>query len=107
MSQQAILDALMTVLDEDHAVGVIEHRRVTIKKPLTVFAAKLLAKRFAEWGDANEAAELMIERAWQGFQASWVKDRRPAKPRNAGELARMQLAAMRTDDATGPETRHH
>lgn len=77
MSQQAILDALLSVLDEEHAIGVIEHRRVTIKKPLTVMAAKLLAKRFAEWGNANEAAELMIERAWQGFSASWIRDRRP------------------------------
>jgi hypothetical protein len=107
MSQQAILDALLSVLDEEHAIGVIEHRRVTIKKPLTVMAAKLLAKRFAEWGNANEAAEIMIERTWRGFESGWIKDRRPMKPRNAGELARMQLAAMRTDDATGTETGHH
>jgi hypothetical protein len=72
----AILDALMTVLDAEHAQAVVEHRRVTIKKPLTEYAAKLLAKKFASWGDANEAADIMIERAWQGFDSSWIRDRR-------------------------------
>lgn len=72
-----ILQNLMTVLDEDHAKAVVEHRAVTIRKKLTPFAAKLLAKRLSEWGDANEAAEIMIERCWQGFQASWVRDRTP------------------------------
>lgn len=70
-----ILENLMTVLDEEHARAVVEHRRTTIKKPLTAFGAKLLAKRLAEWGDPNEAAEIMIERCWQGFQIAWVKDR--------------------------------
>ena len=70
-----ILANLMSVLDEEHARAVIEYRRATVKKPLTAFAAKLLAKRFAEWGNPNEAAEIMIEKCWQGFQASWVKDR--------------------------------
>lgn len=74
--QRAILDALMAGLDEDHAIAVMEHRRVTIKKPLTPFAAKLLAKRFAEWGNPNEAAEIMIEKTWQGFNVEWVRDRR-------------------------------
>lgn len=76
MSQQAILDALMASLDEDHALAVLEHRRVTVKKPLTTFAAKLLARRFSEWGDANAAAEIMIEKCWQGFDPTWVRDRR-------------------------------
>jgi hypothetical protein len=75
-----IVSALCTVLDAEHAEAVIDHRRVTIKKPLSVFAAKLLAKRLAEWGDANEAAEIMIERVWQGFDKSWVKDRRSSTP---------------------------
>lgn len=79
MSQQSLLDALMPTLDEDHALAVIDHRRVTIKKPLTTFAARLLAKRFAAWGDPNEAAEIMIEKCWQGFDPSWVRDRRPGQ----------------------------
>lgn len=71
-----IMDELCLVLDAEHAEAIMEHRRVTIKKPLTKMAAKLLAKRLAEWGDANDAAEIMIERAWQGFDKSWIKDRR-------------------------------
>ena len=79
---QAILDALLTVLDEEHALGVIEHRRVTIKKPLTAYGASRLAKKLAEWGDANEAADIMIDRCWQGFECEWVRDRRrPVKTR--------------------------
>lgn len=72
-----VIDELCAVLDMEHAEAVMEHRRVTIKKPLTKMAAKLLAKRFAEWPDPNEAAEIMIEKAWQGFERAWVKDRRP------------------------------
>lgn len=96
MSQQAIVDALLTTLDEDHALAVVEHRRVTIKKPLTAFAAKLLAKRLAEWGDANEAAEIMIERAWQGFDVSWVRDRsqRTSGRRNFVDVAMDRLKAI-------------
>jgi hypothetical protein len=75
----AILHELLRVLDEDRALAVIDHRKVTIKKPLTVHAAKLLAKRLAAWGDANAAADLMIERCWQGFDASWVRDRSPPR----------------------------
>lgn len=89
-----IIDALMTVLDEDHAVAVMEHRRITIKKPLTSFGAKLLAKSLAKWGDANDAAEIMIERAWQGFDPSWVKDRRAPMPiQEASERFRKLFAA--------------
>lgn len=76
MSKQ-VVEKLMSVLDEEHALAVVEHRKVTIKKPLTVFAASLLAKRFAEWGNPNEAAEIMIEKVWQGFDRKWVKDRGP------------------------------
>lgn len=87
------VEALCAVLDLEHAEAVVEHRRVTIKKPLTVFAAKLLAKRLAEWGDANEAAEIMIERAWQGFDKAWVRDR---VMQRAGTGNGMMDALMRT-----------
>jgi hypothetical protein len=96
---QAILNELMRALDEDHAHAVIEHRRVTIKKPLTVHAAKLLAKRLSEWGDANEAADLMIERCWQGFDASWVRDRRR---RNNGRRNHIDAALDAMRDENGP-----
>lgn len=70
-----VLTNLLAVLDDEHARAVIEHRRVTMKKPLTAFGAKLLAKHLAAWGNAAEAAEIMIERCWQGFDPTWVKGR--------------------------------
>lgn len=82
----AIVDALMAVLDEEHAKAVVEHRRVTIKKPLTEYAAKLLAKKLKAWGDANAAADIMIERCWQGFEVEWAMrtNRRPQSIVSAG-----------------------
>ncbi|TGR82328.1 hypothetical protein EN866_34860 [Mesorhizobium sp. M2D.F.Ca.ET.223.01.1.1] len=95
---QAILDELLRVLDEDHAHAVIEHRRVTIRKPLTAYGAKRLASKFAAWGDANEAADIMIDRLWQGFECEWVKDRRrPQGRRNHIDAA---LDAMK--ETNGP-----
>lgn len=69
-----VIDALMTVLDEDRANAVIEHRKA-LRKPLTKYAATLLAKQFALCADPNEAADEMILRGWQGFKPEWVKDR--------------------------------
>jgi len=73
MSQQAILDALLTVLDEEHARAVIDYRlsKATVK-PFDVYRAKLTANRFAKsldcratfyeivHGDANKK-ELTVE----------------------------------------------
>lgn len=95
--KHAILDALLTVLDERHAHAVIEHRRFTIKKPLTVYAAERLAGKLAEWGDANEAADIMIDRCWQGFNADWVRDRaRPTGKRTIIEAAMDRLQRAET-----------
>lgn len=106
-----ILRNLMTVLDREHAEAVIEHRSVTIKKKLTPFAAKLLAKRFAEWGDANEAAEMMIERCWQGFDPAWARNAaRPAHqrlshqhpaPQRVGDLFRDEARRMNNEQTAG------
>lgn len=70
-----IITALMAVLDLEHAEAVADHRRVTMKKPLTEFAAKLLAKKFAACPDPNAAAEMMIEKCWQGFDPAWLAPR--------------------------------
>lgn len=80
MTKAAIIRTLQTVLDADHAEWVYEHRRVTIRKPLTVRAAELLARRLAEWPDPNEAADEMVERGWQGFRAEWLQGK--VRPRN-------------------------
>lgn len=72
-------EILGTVLDDEHAEGVVEHRRVTVKKPLTALAAKILAKEFAKCPDPNAAAEEMILRVWMGFRASWLKPEKPQR----------------------------
>lgn len=77
--------ALMSVLDEEHADAVIEHRRITIKKPLTAYAAGRLAKKLAAWGDANEAADIMIDRLWQGFEVDWAS-RLAQRPRTGSGM---------------------
>lgn len=75
-----ILANLLAVLDEEHARAIIEYRRVTIKKPLTAYGAKLLAGKLAAWGDPNEAADIMMDKLWQGFEVEWAAKyvRRPS-----------------------------
>lgn len=77
-----VIEILRTVLDDERALAVYEHRRVTIKKPLTAYGAKRLAAKLAQWGDANEAADIMIDRLWQGFEVDWAA--RFARPRSTG-----------------------
>lgn len=75
-TRHAILDALLTVLDEEHALGLMEHRKAK-KAPLTPFAVKILLKQLRLSPDPNEAVEEMINRNWTGFKADWM--RKPAK----------------------------
>ena len=63
--------ALSLVLDEEHATAIVDHRKA-MKKPLTEFAAKLLAKEFAKCADPNLAAEAMLLNGWRGFNATWI-----------------------------------
>lgn len=94
---------LKRVLDDEHATAVIEHRRA-IRKQLSVHAAKLLAKKFEAYGDPNAAADIMIGRGWQGFEAEWVgrpgaaqsyagsyQRRLDSRPRSLTDAARDQL----------------
>lgn len=97
-ARHAVLDALLTVLDDDHAQAIIEYRRVTIKKPLTVYGAGRLAKKLAEFGDANQAADIMIDRCWQGFESSWVKTRPAGR---AGKRTFTDVAMDRFNGSTG------
>lgn len=62
---------LMTVLDEERAVAVIEHR-AALKKRLTAYAAKLLAKRLSRCPDPAAAADYMIERGWLSIEPDWL-----------------------------------
>jgi hypothetical protein len=69
-----VQDALGAVLDDEHATAVIEHRR-QLRKPLTVRAAHLLARKFAGCSDPNAAADAMIANGWQGFEPEWIEKR--------------------------------
>ena len=75
---------LTIVMPLDDAKAVVDHRRITIKKPLTCRAASNLTKQFklvAEaYGDAEvtEAVDMMIDKAWQGFKAQWYFNARTA-----------------------------
>ena len=77
-------EELIVVLDAEHADAVLDHRQ-RLRKPLTAFAAKLLAAKFARCADPNAAAETMISNGWQGFDPSWV--RREAEWRREGPPA--------------------
>jgi hypothetical protein len=79
-TKHAILDALRDVLDEEHAVGLIDHRKAK-KAPLTLLAAKILIKQLRLCPDPNEAVEEMINRNWTGLKAEWLRkaQSRPSK----------------------------
>lgn len=63
----------MACLDEEHAQAFVEHR-LRLRKPLTAFAAKLIAKKLAQVPDPNAGIEMAIERAWLGFEPAWYFD---------------------------------
>lgn len=103
----SVRDILMTVLSSDDANDVIEHRRVTIKKPLTERAAKMMVREMQKWGNPAEAVELMIKRCWRGFEADWAASalNRPAqgqiRPATMAEFTRNLLDRME-DERTRP-----
>jgi hypothetical protein len=61
---------LLECLLPEAADAVLEHRRA-MRRPLTGRAAQLLAKGFLATADPNAAADMMIERGWQGFKPEW------------------------------------
>lgn len=66
-------EELMVCLDEEHAQAFVEHRQ-RLRKPLTAFAAKLIAKKLAQVPDPNLGIEMAIERGWLGFEPTWYFD---------------------------------
>jgi len=82
---------LQTILDEERAKAVIEHRN-KLRKPLTDRAARLLAKRLSKFSDPNEAADTMILRGWQSIEFEWLAKLGTGQPRKPG--AREMLDEM-------------
>jgi hypothetical protein len=68
-------DFLLDCLSPESADAVLEHRRA-LRRPLTGRAAQLLAKGFLSTADPNAAADMMIERGWQGFKPEWFENER-------------------------------
>lgn len=67
-------EVLEPVVGSELAVAVVEHRK-KLRKPVTVVAARLLAKEFGRTRDPPAAARLMIMNGWQGFKAEWMDER--------------------------------
>jgi hypothetical protein len=66
-----LMEILSPVLGDELAEAVIEHRKRTVKKPLTAYAAKLQVKEYLKTGDPQAAAEMQILRGWQAIRADW------------------------------------
>lgn len=90
--------ALLVVLTDEWAGAVLDHRQ-KIRKPLTAKAAELLAKAFNSTGDPNGAAQMMIERGWQGFKLEWWQNDRnkPQNNRTAGGDAKLDALRFGLD----------
>jgi uncharacterized protein YdaU (DUF1376 family) len=83
------LAILSECMSETTARDLIAHRQ-KLRKPLTARAAKLLAKDFVAYGNAEEAAEMMIKNGWQGFHPTWVTNqaaRAGPSPNGRGGMA--------------------
>jgi len=78
-------DELGVVLDPEHTTAVIEHRN-RMRKPLTPYAAKLLAQKLRASPDPNAAADLMIEKGWQSFEPHYL-DGQTNRPNGTGPPA--------------------
>ena len=71
---------LLECLSPESADAVLAHRKAK-RCPLTVRAAQLLAKGFLATADPNAAADMMIERGWQGFKPEWFDNERAGNGR--------------------------
>ncbi|MBY3130785.1 hypothetical protein [Rhizobium laguerreae] len=78
-----IMEILRPVLGEELAAAIIEHRKRTLKKPLTVYAARMQAREYLMTGDPVGAAEMQIFRGWQAIKCDWYLKE---KAREAGSI---------------------
>lgn len=76
-------EILETCLSAETAHDLIAHRKA-LKKPMTVGAAKALAKSMTEFGDAELVAQTIMARGWTGFKPEWMANARagPGPHRN-------------------------
>jgi uncharacterized protein YdaU (DUF1376 family) len=62
--------ALCGVIGEELATAIVDHRK-RLRKPLTPFAAELLAKSLSECANPRSSAKTMIERGWMTIKPGW------------------------------------
>lgn len=93
-------DELGQVLDAEHIDAVIQHRQ-RIRKPLTSHAAKLLAAKFAQCPNPNEAADAMVSNGWQGFEIEWMANRSVPRRQAQAPPVRERTIFDAIDDFTG------
>jgi hypothetical protein len=62
---------LGSVVDDERARAIVEHR-TKLRKPLTAYAASKLAAKLAKCPDPNHAADEMIAHGWQGVRPEWL-----------------------------------
>lgn len=96
------LSILKTVLDNEHAEAVLEYRKRR-KQPLSLMAARRLAKQLARYDKPNEGAEEMILRNWQGFDPSWMAPRSNAPPVAEPGKEAWRKALRQDDEKQGRE----
>ncbi|MGO4670052.1 YdaU family protein [Bosea sp. 2RAB26] len=94
--------AFGAVLSPEQAQAVIAHRR-TLKKPLTLHAAKLLASQLALAAEPDRAADLMILRGWQGFAPEWGVNAGLALAAQPGQSGSDAGAGVRISPIDDPE----
>lgn len=94
--------ALGAVLSKEQAQAVIAHRR-TLKKPLTLHAARLLASQLALAAEPDRAADLMILRGWQGFAPEWGVNAGLALAAQPGQSGSDAGAGVRISPIDDPE----
>jgi hypothetical protein len=88
--EDAPLDLLKAVLDEERAKAIIEHRKKK-RVPLSPHAAKLLVAQLSKCPDPNAAADEMLLRGWTAVKPDWLKDKfgngvkKPAQQLSGGQ----------------------
>jgi len=85
-----IMDILSPVLGEELAAAIIDHRKRTVKKPLTVYAAKLQVREYEKTGDPVSAAEMQILRGWQAIKCDWYLNEIEKQKRNAPSVQKQE-----------------
>lgn len=77
---------LVEAVGDELAAEVVDHRQ-RMRKPLTPQAASRLAKQFLDTGRPQDAARMMIDRGWQGFNADWFANAAPRAGPNGSHPA--------------------